>query len=537
MFLGAIFISMAIIPVMIRLAPALDMVDRPDPRKVHALPVARVGGIGIVIGSLVSIALWVPVDHTIAAYLFGSAVLLLFGAWDDCRELGHYVKFIGQFIAAISVVYWGDVWVSAFQFLSTELPESVGKPFTVFAIVGMVNAINHSDGLDGLAAGESLLSLGCIAYLAYRAEGFVLTAMAVAVLGGLFGFLRFNTHPAQVFMGDSGSQFLGFTLGVLAVLLTQQVNRGLSMALPALILGLPIIDILAVFAQRVYHRMNWFRATKNHIHHRLLQLGFHHYQAVVIIYSIQAFFVAGALLLRYESDALVASVYLGVCTLIFTLLTTAEHSGWKVGHHAVRRVTRIVDALKTHQFFVRGPMLVVAVAVPVYFVLSALSIEEVPRDFALAATAFGAVLVFGLIWRRLTLSRYLIRLAVYGMATVLTYLVVSSSQGSSAFVTLEIVFFVGLAAAIAIAVRYGRDIEFRTTTTDYLIIFLVTATALLQPQTLQKYGLGLVVMEVVILLYGSELIVNLRDRRQSALLFVSVLSASIVLISKGLVMV
>ena len=97
--------------------------------------------------------------------------------------------------------------------------------------------------------------------------------------------------------------------------------------------------------------------------------------------------------------------------------------------------------------------------------------------------------------------------------------------------------FVGLAAAIAIAVRYGRDIEFRTTTTDYLIIFLVTATALLQPQTLQKYGLGLVVMEVVILLYGSELIVNLRDRRQSALLFVSVLSASIVLISKGLVMV
>ena len=187
--------------------------------------------------------------------------------------------------------------------------------------------------------------------------------------------------------------------------------------------------------------------------------------------------------------------------------------------------------------FVRGPMLVVAVAVPVYFVLSALSIEEVPRDFALAATAFGAVLVFGLIWRRLTLSRYLIRLAVYGMATVLTYLVVSSSQGSSAFVTLEIVFFVGLAAAIAIAVRYGRDIEFRTTTTDYLIIFLVTATALLQPQTLQKYGLGLVVMEVVILLYGSELIVNLRDRRQSALLFVSVLSASIVLISKGLVMV
>ena len=536
MFLAAIFISMAIIPLMIRLAPALGMVDRPDPRKVHARPVARVGGVGIVIGSLISIALWVPIDDTIAAYLLGSLVLLLFGAWDDSRELGHYVKFIGQFIAAVAVVYWGDVWVSAFPFVQTELPESVGKPFTVFAIVGMINAINHSDGLDGLAGGESLLSLGCIAYLAYRAEGFVVAAIAVVVLGGLFGFLRFNTHPAQVFMGDSGSQFLGFTLGVLTVLLTQQVNRSLSMALPALILGLPIIDILAVFAQRVYYGMNWFRATKNHIHHRLLQLGFQHYQAVLIIYSIQAFFVASALLLRYESDALVACLYLGVCALVFALLTSAERSSWKVGQHASRRLTHIVDTLKTHQFFVRGPMLVVVVAIPIYFVLGALSIEEVPADLALVASAFGAALLLGLIWRRLVLSGYLIRLAVYGMATVLAYLVETTSQSSAALATVEIVFFAGLAAAIAIAVRYGRDIEFKTTTTDYLIIFLVTATALLQPQTLQRYGLGLIVIEVVILLYGSELIVNLRDRRRSGLLFVSVLSASIVLVSKGLVM-
>jgi UDP-GlcNAc:undecaprenyl-phosphate GlcNAc-1-phosphate transferase len=308
------------------------------------------------------------------------------------------------------------------------------------------------------------------------------------------------------------------------------------MALPALLLGLPIIDILAVFAQRIYHGMNWFRATKNHIHHRLLQLGFRHYQAVLIIYSVQGFFVASALLLRYESDSLIASLYLGVCALVFALLTSAERSGWKVGQHAAGSLTHVVDALKTHQVFVRGPMLIVAVAIPVYFVLGALWIEEVPADFALVASAFGTVLVLGLIWRRLVLSGYLIRLAVYGMATVLTYLVESTSQGSATFVTIEIVFFAALAAAIAIAVRYGRDIEFRTTTTDYLIIFLVTTTALLQPQTLQKYGLGLVVIEVVILLYGSELIVNLRDTRRTGLLFVSVLSASIVLISKGLVM-
>src|SRR5215470_8294837 len=111
-FVTAIAISMAITPLMIRMAPRLGMIDLPDPRKVHHRPVARVGGIGVVIGSLVSTCLWIPIDNAIAAYIFGSAVLLLFGAWDDARDIGHYVKFVGQFIAVIAVVYWGGVWVS-----------------------------------------------------------------------------------------------------------------------------------------------------------------------------------------------------------------------------------------------------------------------------------------------------------------------------------------------------------------------------------------------------------------------------------------
>ena len=288
------------------MAPRLGMVDMPDPRKVHATPVPRVGGVGIVLGALIPLLLWLPLSAGILAYVFGSLVLFGFGAWDDSHELGHYVKFIGQFIAVLTVVYYGDVYVRQIPFMGMEsVPDSIGKPFTVFAMVGMINAMNHSDGLDGLAGGLSVLSLSSIAYLAYLADGSQVVAIAVAVLGGIFGFLRYNTHPARVFMGDSGSQFLGFTLGFLAVLLTQNVNPVLSPALPALLLGLPIVDILAVFAQRVYHGMNWFRATRNHIHHRLLELGFHHYEAVVVIYSIQMFFIIGAIFLSYESDALI----------------------------------------------------------------------------------------------------------------------------------------------------------------------------------------------------------------------------------------
>ncbi|MBT8440174.1 MAG: undecaprenyl/decaprenyl-phosphate alpha-N-acetylglucosaminyl 1-phosphate transferase, partial [Gammaproteobacteria bacterium] len=148
----AVVISMVVIPVMARLAPRIGMVDMPDPRKVHARPVPRVGGVGIVLGALVPIALLLPLDLPLASFIFGAIVLFAFGALDDCRELGHYVKFVGQFIAVITVVYVGDVFVTQLPFMGGEpVSEAIGRPFTVFAMVGMINAINHSDGLDGLA--------------------------------------------------------------------------------------------------------------------------------------------------------------------------------------------------------------------------------------------------------------------------------------------------------------------------------------------------------------------------------------------------
>jgi UDP-GlcNAc:undecaprenyl-phosphate/decaprenyl-phosphate GlcNAc-1-phosphate transferase len=215
-FFAALVISMTLIPLMIRLAPWCGMLDNPDARKVHTTPIPRVGGIGIVMGALIPILLWSPLGDIVRAYLLGSLVLLVFGAWDDARNLNPYLKFIGQIIAASAVVFYGDVYIASLPFMDMEpLPDYVAKPFTVFAIVGLINALNVSDGLDGLAGGLSILSLSCIAYLAYLAEGFGAITIVVAVLGGILGFLRYNTYPARVFMGDTGSQFLGFTLGFL----------------------------------------------------------------------------------------------------------------------------------------------------------------------------------------------------------------------------------------------------------------------------------------------------------------------------------
>jgi len=506
-FFAALAISVAIIPVMIRLAPRLGMVDMPDPRKVHAAPIPRVGGVGMVLGALIPLLLWMPFDESVLAYIFGSLVLFGFGIWDDSHELGHYVKFIGQFIAVLTVVYYGNVYVQQLPFIDMEsVPDSIAKPFTVFAMVGMINAINHSDGLDGLAGGLSVLSLSSIAYLAYIADGSQVVMIAVAVLGGVFGFLRYNTHPARVFMGDSGSQFLGFTLGFLVVLLTQDVNPALSPALPALVLGLPIVDILAVFAQRVYHGMNWFRATRNHIHHRLLELGFHHYEAVVFIYSVQMFFVVSAIFLCYESDILILSTYLGTCAAVFLFLILAERNKWRAHRqHGKSRLVSVVQRVKEHWLFTNGTTLVVASVIPLVFLGTSIWAERVPRDFGLSSGVLASILALLLIIR--TKETIALRAISYVTAAFVVYLETKYLGGKSTALTgASIGLYVLLAISIWFAVRYASDSEFKASPMDFLVIFIVLALGIISRGHLHQELLGIMAVKLVVLFYGCEII-------------------------------
>jgi UDP-GlcNAc:undecaprenyl-phosphate GlcNAc-1-phosphate transferase len=534
-FFTALVVSVALIPLMIRLAPRLGMVDQPDPRKVHTTPIPRVGGVGIVIGSLIPILLWVPLNDDMLAYLFGALVLLVFGLWDDSRELGHYVKFIGQFIAVLAVVYYGDVYVRNLPFMGLEpLSASIGKPFTVIAIVGMINAINHSDGLDGLAGGLSILSLSCIAYLAYLANDTTVVTISFATLGGVLGFLRYNTHPAKVFMGDGGSQFLGFTLAFLAVVLTQNANPALSPALPALILGLPIVDILAVFAQRIYHRMNWFRATKNHIHHRLLEIGFHHYEAVVIIYTIQTLFVVSAVLLSYESDTLIIALYLSVCSLIFILLYIASRISWRVPReHATSGMPGVVHSLKISPLMTKWPLGLVTLAIPLLFLTTSLATNSVSYDLGIGATVLAVILLVALIIR-LAKDSFALRAVAYVTSAFIVYLESRFIDAQIPFMNeVDVVYFVVLAVAIALAVKLSDTDEFRTNPMDYLVIFIVLSAGILSKNMPLQDNVGFMVIKLVILFYGCELIIS-RTRSRLNPLNLSGLTALVILGLRGL---
>jgi UDP-GlcNAc:undecaprenyl-phosphate GlcNAc-1-phosphate transferase len=534
--IAALVISMAIIPVMVRLAPRLGMIDRPDPRKVHAFSVPRVGGVGIVLGALLPVVLLLPLDAALKSYVFGALVLFGFGVMDDCREMGHYVKFIGQFIAVVAVVYFGDVFVTHLPLMGSEpVSAAVGRPFTVFAMVGMINAINPSDGLDGLAGGESMLSLAGMAWLAYLAGGTTVALIAFATIGGLFGFMRFNTYPARIFMGDGGSQFLGFTLGFLAVVLTQRVNPALSPALPALLLGLPIADILAVLVQRVYHRMNWFRATKNHIHHRLLALGFQHHESVMIVYLVQALLVFCGVIMPYEQDALILAVYAVVITAVFSFLYAAERRGWRMRTEKDREaVSGFFHRLQHSRRLLALAYGIVYFGISLFLLTGAFIATGVPHDLTLAAMVTAALLVARLL-AGYHLAFLPLRLLVYMTIIFVVYLTNTYQPDFLAGTDPFTYAFFGLfLASIALSIRYANAGGFAVTPMDLLVVLAILVLAMLASKGMVDTNVTAIALKTIILFYGAELVLNRMTGRWNVFTM-SVLGSLLVLGVRGVI--
>lgn len=528
-------VSMALIPLMIRYAPALGMVDHPNARKVHSAPIPRAGGVGIALGALIPVLVWAPGDPAIRSYLLASLILLVFGMWDDARTLGAFVKLLGQILAGIVVVYYGGIHVATLPLMALHrLPHYVAQPFTVFALVGMINALNVSDGLDGLAGGLSILSLSAIIYLALQASGFAAVIIALASFGSVLGFMRYNTHPARIFMGDSGSQFLGFTLGFLVVYVLQQVNPVLSPALPLLILGLPLADLLAVIVQRLYLGISPLVATKHHIHHRLLARGFDHYEAVVIIYAIQALFVVLALLMRYNADGTIIATYLGISGLVFLFLFVVTRLDIKV--HASRKVSRLTSAIRTirnHPLFNAIPVRTIMLLVPLLLLGISLLARVVPRDFGIGAAILALLLMLHLLLSR-DRESIVLRAISYVTAAFIVYLDSKYlASGTPLLNAMEIGYFAVLALAIGLAVRYSGAIEFRTTPMDYLVILIVLSVGLLTNNSAHRAYIGAMAIKLVIVFYGCELIISRVTSRWN-LLTLSSLATLIILGARGL---
>jgi UDP-GlcNAc:undecaprenyl-phosphate/decaprenyl-phosphate GlcNAc-1-phosphate transferase len=531
--------SLLVIPMAWRLAPHIGMVDQPDARKVHQVPVPRVGGWGIVAGCMLPLLLLGASDPLLQSFVAGILVLFAFGAWDDARQISHWPKFAGQLIAAGLVVFWGDLYVTRLPFFDDAvLGEWSGRLFTMLAMVGVVNAINHSDGLDGLAAGETALSLVAVAFLGYLAGAPLVTNLALVVIGGIVGFLRYNTHPARVFMGDSGSQVLGFAIGLLVVYLVERANSAASAALPLLLLGLPIADICVVLYRRASGGMNWFKATRNHVHHRLLDLGFTHFQSVVVIYSFQACLVTAAVLLRYAPDVVVIAVYTLSIVGLFAALGYAERSGWRLTQqawqlpaHLGARMAQLRENSRMQALFAWS----IAAMVCFLMLFAVLRSGHVPRDFGVIASIAVLIALVAVAahraWQGLAL-----RVAAYVTVAFATYLLTTYPGSGDMLLRGYGIVIMVLAATLAIFVRFVSEKRFGVTPTDYLIAFAVIALVAFGSLAHEGGAIDAPLRFItfsIVLFYGCEIVISHMQRWRPVLGSAS-LAALVVLAVRGL---
>ncbi|MDD3164285.1 MAG: MraY family glycosyltransferase [Oscillospiraceae bacterium] len=315
----AVVISFLATPIVKGLAYRVGAIDVPkDNRRMHKQPIPRMGGLAIFLAFLFSVLLFAEVDRQLKGILMGAVIIVVLGVLDDIMALPALPKFFVQIFAASIAVYHGCViqFVSNFNIFSSSLYLNLGWlsiPVTVIWIVAITNAVNFIDGLDGLAVGVSAISSGTLLVIALMvSEGNVAIVIA-ALLGACIGFIPYNFNPAKIFMGDTGSTFLGYILATLSIQGLFKMYAIISFAVPFLILGVPIFDICFAFLRRIAKGQNPMIADRGHIHHRLIDMGFSQKQTVAIAYMMTAILGLAAVVLttsgEFRAMFLIASVF------------------------------------------------------------------------------------------------------------------------------------------------------------------------------------------------------------------------------------
>ncbi|MBI3088129.1 MAG: undecaprenyl/decaprenyl-phosphate alpha-N-acetylglucosaminyl 1-phosphate transferase [Candidatus Omnitrophica bacterium] len=305
----ALLITLSVTPWVRRFAVAMGALDRPNRRKIHRQPIPRLGGVAVLAGWAGALAFGMGVAGVegtpgpLVPMMALGVLVVLFGAWDDWSDLPGRGKLAAQILIASLVFLLGiriDRITNPFGGVLL-FPEPLSYAVTVFWVIGMMNAVNLIDGLDGLACGIAAITAGGLmaAGLFVRSDTSVVVLAALA--GACLGFLRYNFHPATIFLGDSGSQFLGFVLAMTPLLDNQYKSATVvALLLPLTALSLPIFDTALAFVRRLRKRRSIFRADKAHLHHRLLKLGLSQRQVVAAFY--------------------LGSLYLSVLAFLFVLI-------------------------------------------------------------------------------------------------------------------------------------------------------------------------------------------------------------------------
>lgn len=524
---------MMLIPLLMRSALRYQFVDIPNERKIHDVGMLRVGGIAMALGALTPIIMWVDITREVRGLLLGALVIVFFGVWDDRRDLGYRVKFFGQLMATILVVLYGGISIRFLPWTGAAgLPTALSISLTVVVLLGITNAINLSDGLDGLAGGTTMLSIGMIALLANISGNTEVTLMAIALIGSILGFLRFNTYPARVFMGDGGSQFLGFMSGVLVILVTQGVMPAFSTTLPILIMGLPVLDTLYVMGLRIHKGHSPFTADRNHIHHKLLTMGFDHFQAVSIIYLVQSVLVVTAYLLRYQSDVLIVGLYVAFCALAIFILGHTSRNNWRIPSYIwvnypidlMKKMKLLRENGSIHEWSIKFFL----VSISTLFLVGAISAITVSHDIGVLAAGLFLVMLLLFPRQKNKPFSWIERACIYTIGTLIVYLLQHEGHNLEIYRLVARFIFVLLGLVVITALIFSANKRFHITPLDFLVIFIAFVAPSLPDSIFSEWRVGEVVAGSIIIFYSLEILLTEMSARWDKIRYVA-LSTTLIL--------
>lgn len=324
-------ISFASTPTVIALANKIKALDIPkDARRIHKKPIPLIGGLAIFYGFVISVLCFAVIDREIMGILIGAVIIVTVGVIDDMRELSAKVKLLFQIIATGIVIYFGvDITYIANPFSQWFGPVYINLglwsiPITMIWIIGVTNAVNLIDGLDGLAVGVSSIASVALLSLTLISQNLNAAIVTAALAGAGFGFLPYNFNPAKIFMGDTGSTFLGFVLACISIQGIMKMYALVSFAVPVLILGLPIFDTLFAIIRRLLTGKSIMSPDRGHLHHRLLDMGFSQRQTVAILYTLTSILCLTAVVMALKDAIRGLILILAVVGILVVSLAVME---------------------------------------------------------------------------------------------------------------------------------------------------------------------------------------------------------------------
>ncbi len=457
LFFTAIGLSLALTPVIRRLAIRTGVLDKPSERKVHAKPIPLLGGVGIFVSFNIT---WIlgrllfhdpelhPSGDRWIAFFLCEVIILGLGVYDDVKRIQPRIKFAFQIFVGVLMFLAGfgiDNISSPFSGDAIHLG-LLSLPLTVVWVVGITNGLNLVDGLDGLAAGTALFVSSSIFAIAFIQDNMAVGFLALALAGSVLGFLRYNFFPASIFLGDSGSLLLGFMLAVLSIQGSSKGATLVAVLAPVIALGLPIMDTLLAMLRRFLKSLrliengekgkrgllsSMFEADKDHVHHRLLRLGFSHRRSVLILYVLCAVLCALAFLTVALRSLNVVAFMVAILIVLFVGVKRLNYQEFNILRSGLLYPLVQIPAVKKKVFSASFDLCAIAIAYSVSYLLCVNAFGVPSKETFLNTLAFVILFKMGAFYLAGTYKGAWIRTSFGDIMALTGYVFITSLAGST----------------------------------------------------------------------------------------------------------